>query len=105
MVERVVKLWSLMGSWWRSEEEEGGKDGVMVVVVGMEEKMKERMMVEFVVKIKGKWWRIGWPKEGAPWLRLLPCSLETKRRREEKNEWKREKEWGIYIYKGNNIIS
>ena len=45
-------------------------------------------------------------KEGAPWLRLLPCSLETKKEEErKKNEWKREKEWGIYIYKGNNIIS
>ena len=55
MVERVVKLWSLMGSWWRNEEEEDGGGGVVVVVVvRMKKEMEGRMMVEFGVKMVEK---------------------------------------------------
>ena len=55
VVERVVKLWSLMGSWWRNEEEEdGGGDVVVVVVVEMKEEMEEEEVVEFVVKMVEK---------------------------------------------------
>ena len=43
----------------------------VLLLLEMEEEMKERMMVEFVVKMKEKWWRSGWPKEGAPWLLCL----------------------------------
>ena len=55
VVERVVKIWSLMGSWWRNEEEEGGKDSVGVV--RMEEEMEEKevkKLVVLVVEMEGR---------------------------------------------------
>ena len=56
----------------KEEEEDGDGSGVVVVVVGeMKEEMEEEEVVEFVVKMKEKWRRSGWPKEGAPWLLCL----------------------------------
>ena len=43
---------------------------MVVVVVVMEEEMEENEMVVLVVKMEGKWWRNGWPKEGT---RVLGC--------------------------------
>ena len=84
VVERVVKLWSLMGSWWRNEEEEGEKDGVMVVVVVEMKEEEENEVVVLVVKMEGKWWRNGRPWEQGLFFfgcHSLACSLLEERRR------------------------
>ena len=36
----------------------------VVVVVEMKEEMEKNEVVVLVVKMEGKWWRNGWPKEG-----------------------------------------
>jgi len=63
---------------------------MVVVVVGMEEEMKERMMVEFVVKMEGKWWRNGWPKEGEGGSlaagRLQPVGWKMKKKKGNERE-------------------
>ena len=96
VVERVVKIWSLMGSWWRNEEEEGGKDGVMVVVVvEMKEEMEENeVVVEFVVKMEGKWWRNGWPNEARAAISLLVRCREWRRKKRKSGRERRS--GGIY---------
>ena len=52
----------------------------------MEEEMEGRMVVEFVVRTKEKWWRNGWPKEreGGSFGLLLASLLAAKRRKEMK---------------------
>jgi len=98
VVERVVKLWSLMGSWWRNEEEEGGKDGVMVVVVvEMKEEMEENEVVVLVEKMEEKWWRNGRPRQ-AHGCHFRGLSLAVKERRKKKvKERGRRKGGGGYI--------
>ena len=54
-------------------------------------------MVEFVVKMEGKWWRNGWPKEGEGGSlaagRLHPVGWKEKERKMKE----REEDRGVFI--------
>ena len=69
----------------------------VLLLLEMEEEMKERMMVEFVVEMKEKWWRSGWPKEGEGGSLLLPLFSVNQKEDERKRMKGRERRSGVFI--------
>ena len=74
----------------------------VVLLLEMEEEMEGRIMVEFVVKMKGKWWRNGWPRREAKlfWavvgFSVGGCKMKKKKRMKERE--------GVEVYIMGKII-
>ena len=102
MVEKVVVEMGSLVFHGGKEEEESGME--VLLLLKMEVGMKERMMVEFVVKMEVEKRSMGGQRREHHGCVCCHALWKQRRRREKKNEWKREKEWGLYKGVGMNII-
>jgi len=81
----------------KEEEEEGGEYGVVVVVVvGMEEEMEGRMVVEFVVEMEGRGGASWLAKEAAMAQVGLLFSFSGNKEEERMNNERERRSGGIY---------
>ena len=73
---------------------------MIVGVVGMEEEMEEKKMVELVVELEGRGG--AWPAKGSTMV-VIRWLLETKKKKEKEMKEK-ERKGGGYIRENNYII-